>query len=424
CVEDTNVALLATVTRAPSCTGTFMYFFNWKKDGSDVRNFLADFGVLDDQITQTEPGGNPLTAGLYEVNITESWVGGTPTFSDSFLLEVQDVTAPVINCPSNITVSNDAGLCGANVTYSNATATDDCAFSIAQTSGLPTGSVFPIGTSSVGFTATDGAGNSSSCTFTITVQDNEDPELTCPSNINISTDPGSCEAVVIFSTPTATDNCSATTVQTSGLPSGSSFPLGSSTVQFTATDPAGNTAVCSFNIIVSDGENPELTCPANQEVLLTGNTYVLPDFVVSGDVTATDNCTSPVDNISQTPTPGTELTAGVYTISFMAIDDAGNDAECSFELSVVDDLGITSEDLFEAVEILNPFDNQLVLKILEEIQIDRIRLLSLDARLIIEWKKQGLSDEIRLDIPNLARGNYVLELGNSKKVAYRILSRR
>ncbi len=419
CVEDTNVALLATVTRSPTCTGTFLYFFNWKKDGTDVRNFLADFGVLEDQITQTEPGGDPLTAGLYEVTITESWEGTTPSFSDTFLLEVQDITAPVISCPSNITVSTDSGICGATVSFPNATATDDCSFSISQSSGLPSGSVFPVGSTSIEFTATDGAGNSSSCSFLVTVQDNEDPVINCPSNINASTDPGTCDAVVSFSTPSFSDNCTATIAQTGGLPSGSTFPVGATTIEFTATDSAGNTEICSFEVIVSDDEDPTITCPADQEVLPdSGDNYILPDYVALGDVTASDNCTTPVTDISQDPVAGTALPVGIYTISFTATDDAGNSESCNFVLSVIDDLGIVSADKLNQVKVLSPFGASLNLQIPEGLTINSIRLYSINGQIVQSFQPLSSGSNWIFNTDSIVNGLYFLEIdsGEGRKV--------
>ncbi|MEO1032881.1 MAG: HYR domain-containing protein, partial [Bacteroidota bacterium] len=66
---------------------------------------------------------------------------------------------------------------------------------------------YPIGTTQVLWTVTDLAGNSATCTQTITVMDTTPPVMSCPSDLNINTDPGLCSTVVDYSVPTATDNC-------------------------------------------------------------------------------------------------------------------------------------------------------------------------------------------------------------------------
>jgi hypothetical protein len=165
----------------------------------------------------------------------------------TFTITVTDNEDPIITCPSNIAVNTGAGACTATVTFS-ASATDNCS-SIVTYSHAP-GSAFPVGTTTVTATATDPAGNTDVCTFTITVTDNEDPIITCPSNIAVNTGAGACTATVTFSA-SATDNCSS--IITYSHAPGSAFPVGTTTVTATATDPAGNNTcdVCTF------------TCPSN-----------------------------------------------------------------------------------------------------------------------------------------------------------------
>ena len=68
------------------------------------------------------------------------------------------------------------------------------------------------------------------CSFTITVIDNELPQIICPAGITANVTTNTCATNVTYSTPTGTDNCSGqTTIQTAGLASGSSFPTGTTT---------------------------------------------------------------------------------------------------------------------------------------------------------------------------------------------------
>ncbi len=66
-----------------------------------------------------------------------------------------------------------------------------------------------------------------------------------------------------YTAPVGTDNCASTTVQTAGLPSGSVFPVGTTTNTFVVTDASNNTATCSFDVVVTDNENPMITCPGD-----------------------------------------------------------------------------------------------------------------------------------------------------------------
>jgi hypothetical protein len=122
------------------------------------------------------------------------------------IITVNDVTAPVITCPANITVNATPGLCSAVVTFT-VTATDNCTGAVTIVSVPASGSVFPVGTTTVTSTATDVCGNSSNCTFTVTVVDNQPPTIICPANITANNTPGLCSAVVTYPLPTAFDNC-------------------------------------------------------------------------------------------------------------------------------------------------------------------------------------------------------------------------
>ncbi len=180
-------------------------------------------------------------AGSYTVTATDAngcTVTANATVTDS------DVQAPTIACPSNIAVNTVQGTCGAAVTFA-ATATDNCSATV--TYSHASGSVFPVGATIVTATAADSAGNTATCSFTVTVTDNQVPTLTCPSIVYGTRIPGQPTAVVTFST-TVTDNCSATVSYSHA--SGSAFPIGSTTVTATATDPGGNTSFCTFIVSV------------------------------------------------------------------------------------------------------------------------------------------------------------------------------
>src|SRR5207237_6662926 len=85
---------------------------------------------------------------------------------------VVDTTPPVItSCPTNVTVYLPLNSTAVSmpVSYSAATATDNCDSSVTIGYSQASGSVFPVGTTTVTVTATDAANNSSTCTFTVTV---------------------------------------------------------------------------------------------------------------------------------------------------------------------------------------------------------------------------------------------------------------
>src|SRR5205814_2063974 len=159
----------------------------------------------------------------------------------TFTVTVDDTEKPSLTVPASITMSNDAGTCGAVVSFTPA-ATDNCpGVTIASTPS--SGATFPVGTTTVSVTATDAHGNTTTNTFTVTVNDTEKPSLTVPANIIVSNDPGLCGAAVAF-TVTAADNCPGVT--TTGPTSGMFFPTGTTTLAETATDAHGNSITKTF----------------------------------------------------------------------------------------------------------------------------------------------------------------------------------
>ena len=172
------------------------------------------------------------------------------------------ITAPcTITCPANITKSNDLNQCGSVTNYPAPTTTGACG---TVTCSPASGSFFPKGTTTVTCTPTTG----SSCTFTVTVNDTQPPSITCPTNITTKTPTVNDQCVVTtFLPPTASDNCPMVTA-ICNPPSGTCFPVGTTTVTCTATDMSGNTATCSFtvsvfNVCLQDDSNPSIVFLGN-----------------------------------------------------------------------------------------------------------------------------------------------------------------
>ncbi|HCA83717.1 MAG TPA: hypothetical protein DEP18_08005, partial [Flavobacteriales bacterium] len=274
----------------------------------------------------------------YWVQVTDGSSGcvSSPRFQVDVV--IGDVLPPTINnCPSNITINVGAGQCSATASWTAPSATDNCgSATINQTIGLPSGSVFPVGTHNIQYTAVDGSSNSSSCSFTVTVVDNEAPVFTtCPSNISQNVAPASCNALVTWSAPTASDNCFATVTQTSGPASGSTLAVGNYSVVYTATDAASNTSTCTFTITIVDNLSPTITgCPSNQTLSNTPGTC--GRVVTWTAPTATDNCAGATITQTAGPASGSTLPIGVTTITYTATDGASNTSTCSFTITVND----------------------------------------------------------------------------------------
>ncbi|WP_242118062.1 HYR domain-containing protein [Aestuariivivens sediminicola] len=262
-------------------------------------------------------------------------------------ITIDDTVDPVIsNCPVDIDVSNDSGNCSAVVTWIEPSATDNCTIAGSLTwskSHLP-GATFPVGTTTVTYTVTDEAGNASSCSFDVTVNDTENPTISCPENITTNNAGGDCSAGVAISTPFS-DNCSGSsltwTMTGAETNSGSgpigtyTFPVGTTTITATVTDTSGNTASCSFSVTVNDNEPPTVACLSDiNESNDTGECFAVVTFA---DPTATDNCG--VASIIQTAglSSGAQFPVGTTTITYRVTDINGLFTDCTFNVNVTDD---------------------------------------------------------------------------------------
>jgi HYR domain len=161
----------------------------------------------------------------------------------------------VITCPSDI-VTWTCSENGVPVDYS-VTATSLCGTDVTLSCDPPSGSVFPVGNTTVTCTASDNEGHTTNCTFIVTViLDTEAPVLTCPSNIVVQT----CDdQVPVFYTVSATDDCDTNVMIVCNPPSGSLFPVGTHQVICVATDQCGHASTCEFQVEVQREPAPHLT---------------------------------------------------------------------------------------------------------------------------------------------------------------------
>ncbi len=308
-------------------------------------------GTITNDLTNT----STLDGAVFAIgDITVTWtatdaVGNTDTCS--FTVTVTDNQAPVTSCPADQTVDNDTDLCSYTVVGSgwDATLTDNCpggtiTNDLTNTNTLD-GAVFAIGNITVTWTATDAAGNTDTCSFTVTVTDNQAPVISCPADQTVDNDTDSCSYTVVGSgwDATFTDNCPGGTItndltNTSTL-DGAVFAIGNITVTWTATDAVGNTDTCSFTVTVTDNQAPVISCPADQTV---DNDTDSCSYTVVGsgwDATLTDNCPGGTitNDLTNTSTlDGAVFAIGNITVTWTATDAVGNTDTCSFTVTVTD----------------------------------------------------------------------------------------
>jgi uncharacterized repeat protein (TIGR01451 family) len=218
------------------------------------------------------------TPGSYTLTYTAADPSGSAAAPVTRTVQVVDTTKPVVTPPANITQAADPGQCSASINPGTATASDTCAGALTplgtRSDGKALTASYPVGTTTITWSASDPAGNKAAASQTVTVNDTEKPTIACPASITVpATSAGG--ALVSYPAPSANDNCGSPTVS-SNPPSGSTFPIGTTTVTCKAIDAAGNSQACSFTVTVTVADL-SLTMSASPNPVMTGSnlTYTL-----------------------------------------------------------------------------------------------------------------------------------------------------
>jgi HYR domain len=296
-------------------------------------------------ITGARDDGVPLDAAYPKGVTTITWTAtdaGGLTATSTQTITVSDKENPSVKPAANISARTDHGASTATVIVVEAVAVDNCpnvTVSGARSDNLPLLTGYPIGVTTITWTATDASGNTGSAAQTVTVVGNAAPVITAPASLSLKTDPGVCYAVVNPGTATATDDAEGTTVsgvRNDGGALNGAYPKGVTTIMWTATDAEGLGASAAQTVTVADKQKPSVTPPSSISV---GNSHGLATASVSvGSATAEDNCHEV--SVSGARSDGAALGAlypvGVTTITWTATDASRNYASATQTITVSD----------------------------------------------------------------------------------------
>lgn len=317
-------------TTAPAITVPASMTVEATGPGGATADFSAGASDIVDGpiVTECVPASGSLFAlGATTVTCTATDAAGI-TGSATFDVTVVDTTSPVVTVPGPITVEATAPN-GATVTFAP-TADDIVDGAIVPDCTPASGSVFALGSHQVDCTATDVAGNISvPASFSVTVVDTTPPAITVPATTTAEAT-GASGASVTYSA-SATDLVNGS-VAPSCLPSsGSTFPIGDTTVTCTASDLTGNSDSASFTVSVVDTTAPGITVPSAVTAEATGPS----GSSVTYSASATDLVDGPVTPACVPPS-GSTFALGETTVTCTASDLAGNTESKPFTVSVVD----------------------------------------------------------------------------------------
>ncbi len=291
--------------------------------------------------------GNGNDGALTNMDASTDWVMGTLSCGCEFemttieTVTVQDNAPTVATSPGNLSANVDAGTCAAVVTYTAPTFDDDCdGLGLAGTlsSGLASGSSFPVGVNTVEYTYTDASGQAVTETFTITVADNEDPATP---TLTTLTD----ECAVTATAPTTTDNCAGTITGTTTDPLTYSTQ-GTFTINWDFDDGNGNVITVPQTVTIDDVTPPVFAgMPIDQTIL--ANNAGCTGIATWTAPTATDNCGGAV-TITSSHNSGDAFPLGTTTVTYTVTDSEGNATNETFDITVNSDLGVTNVATIDA----------------------------------------------------------------------------
>lgn len=344
--------------------------FSTPEDSSITLNVLANDSDIDGDETinessiQTTPPSNgslsmDINTGLitytpdagfsgddsFTYTVADRLIGGEATRrSNSATVTItvtSDNSAPIAVCQDVDVYLNDSGAAEVNARSlddgsSDADIEDILSFSVGGDT-LLTFDCGDIGSQEVTLTVSDDNLAQSTCSATINIYDTISPVVTsCTADTVVFCAPSAPGRSVTYIPPSFSDNCGGTGLTgslISGQPSGSSFSVGATNVQYSYTDPSGNDpAVCSFIVeVIRDTELPVIT--GNNDTLLpvnqTNNTHVVSGAFLNPEATDNAGVSSLTHdyNGGGTSLNGFTFSLGEHTITWTATDNFGNTSQ-------------------------------------------------------------------------------------------------
>jgi hypothetical protein len=308
---------------------------------------------------------SPASGSFFPVGTTTVTQSSSTGESCTFNVTITDGDAPpTISCPAP--VNKDAGNdCSAEVTAAElgtpTTTGSGVTVEGERNDSQPLDAPYPVGTTTITWTATDSSNRHASCNQTVTVTgtDTEAPTIVAPPNVTDTTGAtgASCGKIVgetELGTASVEDNCSSDaniTIIRTGVPAGNFFPVGTTTITYKAKDSAGNiSAPVTQTVTVTDNTPPVIKAPADPapytcpSEVPAGN----PALATRGDVfdengnllppaPPSDNCGVPTVTVSDTTSgSGSASSPLIITRTYTATDAAGNTASDTQTITVID----------------------------------------------------------------------------------------
>uniref|UniRef100_UPI003562FA3F Ig-like domain-containing protein n=1 Tax=Fodinibius sp. TaxID=1872440 RepID=UPI003562FA3F len=239
--------------------------------------------------------------------------------------------------------SADYGVCEAYVTVDEPLTTGNCFADSLWNSWTGTSNasaIYPVGIWTVWWYIVGENGEVDSCFHTVTVIDDQPPDIVCPPDTTVFASPDSCWAFVDPGYATATDNCGVDSIwnsYTGGPVAAALYPVGTTIVTWWAVDIHGNTSQCQMTVTVVDSIPPTIICPP--DTLLPADPGVCEAYVAIDPAIPWDNCDidSFWNDYNFTADASDTYPVGTTVVNWYVVDGSGLMDSCSHVVTVYDD---------------------------------------------------------------------------------------
>ena len=360
-------------------------------------------------VTNDAPAIFPLGDTTVTWTVTD---GSGNTATATQLVTMGDTIFPVVKAKNATVYLNSLGQAIILPSMIDNGTTDNCEFTLTVS---PNNLVCAnVGQNNVLLIATDASGNQSFKPATITLVDNMAPVIVAPLSVSANAN-ASCSATgIVLGTPVITDNCTVDTVVNNAP---ATFPIGVTTVIWTATDRGGNSATATQTVTVKDVSLPTVvTKDITIQLDASGNATITAADIDNG---SSDNCGISTMVLSQDTF--TISDSGVQTITLTVTDNSGNTSSATAQVTVVGTLNtdIPKSNMFVIYPI--PFDSYISITVPDSYidEVIYIQVYDLAGRTIYNKKLPVQNHNVTINgLNEYSDGSYYINLldGNQKVV--------
>jgi hypothetical protein len=318
-VKDTEAPTMI----APANISITLTFGQTSATGVNLGTAVVADNVAGVTSTNNAPAQYPIGTTTVTWTATDA-AGNTATATQT--VTIIESQLPVLTPPANIIIATNPGQAYASGFSLGTPTLSFTAPGLLITNDAPL--QFPVGQTTVTWTVSDGFGHSITAPQTVTVKDIEAPVIVTPVNIVVNNTPGQGFAIISLAAPLYTDNVPGATIINNAP---SQFPIGTSTVTWTAKDLAGNITTASQTITVIDAEKPLITAPAGLTVS-TNPGVAYASGINLGTPVYSDNASA----VTVTNNASAQYPLGTTIITWTAKDAAGNIATATQAVTVID----------------------------------------------------------------------------------------